>query len=129
MSFKFVPNLLFRKALNAVGAVAPLMRSNRFITAQPLIKSCYSTLASGKSYLMKSNIKNNLANIQIVRHVKTKQAAAKRFRVTGGGKLKFGHQGKSHNTSKKTKIVKRRLNKKGILKGTFLKNMLKLVNQ
>lgn len=46
------------------------------------------------------------------RGIKTKKAASKRFIKTGSGNLKYGRAGKRHNTSKKTKTVKRRLNKK-----------------
>ena len=48
----------------------------------------------------------------IARGTKTKKAAAKRFIVKGNGDLKYGRAGKRHNTSKKTKSVKRRLNQK-----------------
>lgn len=47
----------------------------------------------------------------VCRGTKTKKAAAKRFIKTGKGDLKYGHAGKRHNTSKKTKTVKRRLNR------------------
>jgi len=54
---------------------------------------------------------------------KTRQAVAKRFIITGKGRLKRGHMGKRHNTSHKTSVRKRRLNKLDILSGTMAKNM------
>ena len=59
--------------------------------------------------------------------MKTKKAAAKRFRRTGKNKIKAGHCGKGHNTSKKSKDVMRRLNCKSVLVGTNLKNMRRLL--
>ena len=46
----------------------------------------------------------------ICRGIKTRKSAAKRFIKTGKGELKYGHAGKRHNTSKKTKTRQRRLN-------------------
>ena len=46
----------------------------------------------------------------ISRGLKTRKSAAKRFIKTGTGELKFGHAGKRHNTSKKSKTRQRRLN-------------------
>ena len=46
----------------------------------------------------------------ICRGLKTRKSAAKRFIKTGTGELKYGHAGKRHNTSKKTKTRQRRLN-------------------
>ena len=44
------------------------------------------------------------------RGIKTRKSAAKRFIKTGTGELKYGHAGKRHNTSKKSKTRQRRLN-------------------
>ena len=41
--------------------------------------------------------------------MKSHSGAKKRFRMTGTGKVKRGHQGKSHILSKKTTKRKRRL--------------------
>ena len=46
----------------------------------------------------------------ICRGLKTRKTAAKRFIKTGTGELKYGHAGKRHNTSKKSKVRQRRLN-------------------
>jgi large subunit ribosomal protein L35 len=72
--------------------------SRMIFTAAPITRS------------LARNEKNTLKIIS--RGVKTKQAAAKRFLKTGQGKLKFGHAGKRHLTSKKSKVRKQRLNKK-----------------
>ena len=62
-----------------------------------------------------------------VRGVKTKKAAAKRFIKTGSGNLKYGHAGKRHLTSHKSKDRKRRLNKLGQLEGVWKKKMMKIL--
>ena len=54
-------------------------------------------------------------NLVISRGVKTKKAAAKRFIKTGKGDLKYGHAGKRHLTSHKSKDRKRRLNSKVVI--------------
>lgn len=41
--------------------------------------------------------------------MKTKRAAAKRYRVTGKGKVKVGRKGKRHNFSNKSRKRKRNL--------------------
>jgi large subunit ribosomal protein L35 len=41
--------------------------------------------------------------------LKTKSAAAKRYRLTGNGKVKVGRKGKRHNASAKNKKRKRHL--------------------
>jgi len=62
-----------------------------------------------------------------LRKLKTKKGAAKRFLVTGKGKLKRGHAGKGHLTSGKSKNRLRRLNTKVLLTGTWAKKMSKLI--
>jgi large subunit ribosomal protein L35 len=47
--------------------------------------------------------------------MKTKRAAAKRYRVTGKGKVKVGRKGKRHNFSNKSRKRKRNLRKSLIL--------------
>ena len=60
--------------------------------------------------------------------LKTRRAAAKRFILTGKGKLKRGSQGKRHNTSAKSMVQLRRLNKMKMLDGTKIaRNMQKLI--
>lgn len=44
--------------------------------------------------------------------MKTKKSAAKRFKVTGGGKVKRAKVGRSHLLSKKSASRKRRLKRK-----------------
>jgi large subunit ribosomal protein L35 len=60
--------------------------------------------------------------------LKTRQAAAKRFMITGKGKLKRGHPGKRHNTGGKPQAQLNRLNNSVMLHGTQMaKNMHKLL--
>lgn len=47
--------------------------------------------------------------------IKTRRGAAKRFRVTRTGKVRFKHAGMRHNTSTKTHKQKKRLIKTGTL--------------
>jgi len=61
------------------------------------------------------------------RALKTKQSAAKRFIVTGKGKLKRGHAYKSHLTAHKTSERKSRLNKKVLLSTVWQKKMKMLI--
>lgn len=53
--------------------------------------------------------------------IKTKRAAAKRYKVTGTGKVKVPHQGKQHLTGQKTRSRKNRLKKAKIMRA---ENML-----
>ena len=55
--------------------------------------------------------------------LKTKKAAAKRFKVTGTGKLKRMKAYKSHILTKKTTKRKRNLRKATITDATNVKNM------
>jgi large subunit ribosomal protein L35 len=48
--------------------------------------------------------------------MKTKRSAAKRYRITGTGKVKVARAGKSHILTKKNRKRKRNLRKGGILK-------------
>ena len=57
--------------------------------------------------------------------MKTSRAAAKRFKVTGTGKLKRAKAYKSHILTKKTTKRKRNLRKPAITDSTNVKNMNK----
>ena len=59
--------------------------------------------------------------------LKTKRAAAKRFRVTGTGKLKRNKAYKSHILTKKTTKRKRNLRKAAYADSTNVKNMKKIL--
>ena len=59
--------------------------------------------------------------------LKTKRAAAKRFRVTGTGKLKRNKAYKSHILTKKTTKRKRNLRKAAMTDKTNEKNMKKIL--
>ncbi len=55
--------------------------------------------------------------------MKTKKAAAKRFKVTGSGKVMHKQPGKRHLLSKKSRRRKRRLAGEAELKGQFARNI------
>lgn len=59
--------------------------------------------------------------------VKTNRAAAKRFKVTGTGKLMRKHAFKSHILTKKSKKRKRALTKTTLVDKTDLPKMKKLI--
>ena len=59
--------------------------------------------------------------------IKTNRAAAKRFKVTGTGKLKRNKAYKSHILTKKTTKRKRNLRKDIVMDETNVKNMKKIL--
>ncbi|MBQ2901997.1 MAG: 50S ribosomal protein L35 [Agathobacter sp.] len=59
--------------------------------------------------------------------IKTNRAAAKRFKVTGTGKLKRSKAYKRHILTKKTTKTKRNLRKAAIVDATNVKNMKKIL--
>ena len=59
--------------------------------------------------------------------IKTNRAAAKRFKVTGTGKLKRSKAYKRHILTKKTTKTKRNLRKAAIVDATNVKNMKKVL--
>lgn len=59
--------------------------------------------------------------------IKTKRAAAKRFKMTGNGELKRSKAFKSHILTKKTTKRKRNLRKATMTDETNLKNMKKIL--
>ena len=59
--------------------------------------------------------------------MKTRRAAAKRFKVTGTGKLKRNKAYKSHILTKKTTKRKRNLRHATIVDATNVKNMKKVL--
>lgn len=58
---------------------------------------------------------------------KTNRAAAKRFKVTGTGKLKRNKAYKRHILTKKTAKVKRNLRKPAVVDASNVKNMKKVL--
>ena len=58
--------------------------------------------------------------------IKTNRAAAKRFKVTGTGKLKRSKAYKRHILTKKTTKTKRNLRKPAITDASNVKNMKKI---
>ena len=59
--------------------------------------------------------------------IKTNRAAAKRFKVTGTGKLKRSKAYKRHILTKKTTKTKRNLRKAAIVDMTNVKSMKKIL--
>ena len=59
--------------------------------------------------------------------IKTNRAAAKRFKVTGTGKLKRSKAYKRHILTKKTTKTKRNLRKAAIVDSTNVKTMKKIL--
>ena len=59
--------------------------------------------------------------------IKTKRAAAKRFKMTGNGELKRSKAFKSHILTKKATKRKRNLRKAAMTDETNLKNMKKIL--
>ena len=59
--------------------------------------------------------------------IKTNRSAAKRFKVTGTGKLKRNKAYKQHILTKKTTKTKRNLRKAVITDATNVKNMKKIL--
>ena len=59
--------------------------------------------------------------------MKTKKAAAKRFKLTGTGKLKRSKAYKRHILTKKTTKTKRNLRRPAMVDATNVKNMKKIL--
>ena len=59
--------------------------------------------------------------------MKTSRSAAKRFKVTGPGKLKRSKAYKRHILTKKTTKTKRNLRKPAMVDSTNVKNMKKIL--
>lgn len=59
--------------------------------------------------------------------MKTSRAAAKRFKLTGSGKLKRAKANKSHILTKKSTKRKRNLRKAAMTDSTNIKNMKKIM--
>ena len=59
--------------------------------------------------------------------IKTRSSASKRFRVTGGGKLKRAKAMKNHKLNKKSRKTKRNLRNGGYVSDAEVKNMKELM--
>ncbi len=59
--------------------------------------------------------------------LKTNRSAAKRFRITGSGKIRRYKAYKSHLLTKKSRKRKRRLRRAGILDKTNIKEVKRLI--
>ncbi len=61
--------------------------------------------------------------------MKTKKAAAKRFKVTGRGKVMHRQTGQRHLLSKKSRRRKRRLSQPAELKGQDARNIKQVLDE
>lgn len=61
--------------------------------------------------------------------IKTHKASAKRFSLTGTGKVKLNHTNRRHKLGLKSTKRKRDLRKRGYLDSAFASNYKKLINQ
>lgn len=61
--------------------------------------------------------------------VKTHRASAKRFSVTGTGKVKMFHNQHRHNTGKKTSKRKRRLRAGAYMSESMASNVREMIQQ
>lgn len=59
--------------------------------------------------------------------IKTRKAVAKRFSLTGTGKVKSTHDHKSHILTKKSRNRKRKLRKTGYVSKAFEKNVKEMI--
>ncbi len=59
--------------------------------------------------------------------LKTKKSAAKRFKLTGSGKIKRGHSHHSHILTKKSPKRKRNLRKADLVSDSDLTRVLKML--
>jgi large subunit ribosomal protein L35 len=59
--------------------------------------------------------------------IKTNRAAAKRFRVTGTGKIKYKKRGLRHNLEKRSKDAKRQLGHTGYIADVDHDNVKRLI--
>lgn len=58
---------------------------------------------------------------------KSHRGAAKRFKVTAGGKVLRGHSMRSHILTKKTTKRKRKLRQTTVVKGKFARNLKEML--
>ena len=61
--------------------------------------------------------------------IKTHRASAKRFSVTGGGKVKMNHCQHRHNLGKKSSKRKRHLRTSALVQGAMAANIRKLIQK
>jgi len=60
--------------------------------------------------------------------MKTHRGAAKRFKLTGSGKVKYKHANMQHNFSHMSKTQKKRLIKSGILREQDARKVRRMLN-
>lgn len=61
--------------------------------------------------------------------MKSNRGAAKRFKVTGSGKVRYNHSFKSHFLTKKARGRKRKLAKGGIISAVDEKRVLRMIQE
>ena len=106
---------VYTAVINSSSKIVNSLGSNRGTPLSSQRRTIFSLVSRPKVDCNLGQVGYKLPCLKIVaRGTKTKKAAAKRFIAKGNGDLKYGHAGKRHNTSKRTKNVKRRLNKKVI---------------
>ena len=59
--------------------------------------------------------------------MKSHRGAAKRFKLTGSGKVKFKHNNLRHNLESKQKTTKKRLSKTGIMREEDAKHVRRML--
>ena len=59
--------------------------------------------------------------------IKTHKASAKRFSLTGSGKVKINHTNRRHKTGLRSTQRKRDLRKQGYLDESFARNVRKMI--
>jgi large subunit ribosomal protein L35 len=60
--------------------------------------------------------------------IKSHRGAAKRFKLTGTGKVKRAHAGKNHILTKKSQKRKRHLRKSALVVGKFVRNIRAMIS-
>ena len=109
---------------NARFVAAPAVRSISFMT-QPTLMAAKKLPVMNAIQAVLGGVRHTTAGH--ARGLKTKKAVAKRFILTGKGKLKRGHAFRRHLTSHKSPARKRRLACKEVMTGTWAKKMKKLI--
>lgn len=69
--------------------------------------------------------RSNRTSTKSTYKVKTKRAAAKRYKVLGSGKVKVSHCGKQHNTGPKSRSHKNRLRRGKIMREESMRHVVR----
>eukprot|EP00877_Chromochloris_zofingiensis_P011202 jgi/Chrzof1/6335/Cz18g04200.t1 len=101
-------------AKSPLGLRAFASRSSAFIA---------SPIAPCRRIVLATPVKT--CTVEVEAKLKTRKAAAKRFRVSGSGKLIARHSGKQHMNEKQTRAQKRELSKSFVLEKADVFNATK----